>query len=162
MKGRLQVKKILIAYYSHSGNTEKIAKEIQNKTGGTLFEIAPVDDYPKDYKACVDQAGKEIKSGFLPKLVKTKVENIADYDLVFIGSPNWWSTIAPPVSAFLTENDFAGKQVAAFITHGGGGMNNTMRDIRNLCPNCEFTEPLVLSGSGSIGQIVKWIDSMDI
>ncbi|MDL2297229.1 NAD(P)H-dependent oxidoreductase, partial [Bacteroidales bacterium OttesenSCG-928-E04] len=105
-------KKILVVYYSWSEgkNTETVARFIQKNTGGDIFEIIPVNDYPDDYQACVDQAKKEINEGFKPAL-KTKVENIESYDIIFIGTPNWWSTMAPPVATFLSEHNLKGKTV---------------------------------------------------
>ena len=92
-----QNKKILVAYYSYSGNTQKIANAIHEKVGGEIFEIKTEGSYPEEYRAMTQQAQKEIQSGFRPKLT-TKVENIDQYDIIFIGSPNWWGTITPQVS----------------------------------------------------------------
>jgi len=153
MKGQgamtIYSKKILIAYFSHSGNTREIAKQIQKATGGDLFEIQPVDPYPNDYQAVVDQAKKEIKAGYKPAL-KAKAGDVCKYDVVFIGSPNWWSTIAPPVASFLASCDFTGKTVVPFITHGGGGMANCAKDVKKLCPKSD-----VLSGHSFNGGTVK-------
>ncbi|HOQ51880.1 MAG TPA: flavodoxin, partial [Candidatus Atribacteria bacterium] len=111
---------ILIAYYSRSGNTRKLAQLIHQKVGGTVHEIQPEIPYPASYNATVEQAKKEIQAGFRPPL-KTKIEHIEAYDTIFLGSPNWWSTIAPPVATFLEENDLSGKTIIPFCTHGGGG-----------------------------------------
>ena len=120
--------KILIAYYSWSGHTKKVAEAIQNEIGGDLFEIQPETAYSDDYKTVVDQAKKEINEGYRPAL-KNNVANIAQYDIVFIGSPNWWGTIAPVVSTFVEQNDLSGKTVVPFITHGSGGEQNTITDL---------------------------------
>lgn len=131
--------KILIAYYSLSGNTKEVAEAIQEKIGGTLFEIQTVQSYPEEYRATTAQAKKEINEGFRPEL-KTKVENMAQYDTVFIGSPNWWGTIAPAVSTFLESYDFNGKKVIPFITHGGGGIQNTVKDLTAQCKGCQVSD----------------------
>lgn len=99
------MKKILVAYYSHSGTTKKVAEQIKQAVGGDLFEIKEADPYPRDYDAVVKQAKQEIANGFRPE-IKGSVSNISDYDLVIVGSPNWWSTIAPPVATFLTQGNF--------------------------------------------------------
>ena len=91
-------KKILIAVFSYTGNTRQAAQAIQRKTGGTLIEIEPETPYSQDYQAVVKQGKEEVDSGFLPKL-KTKAANIRDYDVIFVGSPIWWYTIAPPVAS---------------------------------------------------------------
>lgn len=151
--------KILIAYYTHSGNTKKIAEQIQNETGGTLFEIIPEKAYPEDYNTVVQQAKEEINAGFKPAL-KTKVDNINAYDVVFIGSPNWWSTNAPPIDTFLTENDLSGKTVVPFCTHGGGGQARTARDVAALCPDSTVSEGLSVSdkeiGKANV-RISEWL-----
>ena len=127
--------KILIAYYSWSGHTKKVAEAIQNEIGGDLFEIQPETAYSDDYKTVVDQAKKEINEGYRPAL-KNNVANIAQYDIVFIGSPNWCGTIAPVVSTFVEQNDLSGKTVVPFITHGSGGEQNTITDLEKQCKDC--------------------------
>ena len=157
-------KKFLIAYYSHSGNTREMANQIRKATGGDLFEIQPAKPYPEDYQTVVDQAKEEINSNYRPEL-KTKVENINSYDVIFIGSPNWWSTIAPPVAQFLSEYDLSGKTIVPFITHGGGGVAGTVTDIKALCPNSKFLDALALSGSSvknSENKVTEWLRRLKI
>ncbi|PMQ01971.1 MAG: flavodoxin [Dictyoglomus sp. NZ13-RE01] len=129
-------KQILIAYYSWSGNTRKIAELIHKKIDGNLFEIIPEKEYPSSYWVVVEQAKKEIQAGFKPKL-KYKID-LEKYEIVFLGTPNWWSTIAPPVATFLTEYDFSGKIIAPFCTHGGGGQGRIKNYIQKLCPNANI------------------------
>ena len=95
---------ILVVYFSHSGNTYKIANLIHQEVGGTIHEIQPEVPYPNSYNAVVDQAKKEIQAGYKPALQST-LDRIESYDTIFVGSPNWWSTIAPPVATFLSEYD---------------------------------------------------------
>lgn len=128
--------KILIAYYSWSGNTKEAAEAIQKETGGELFEIQTVQTYPEEYRATTEQAKKEINEGYRPEL-KTTVADMAQYDVVFIGSPNWWGTIAPAVSTFLESYDLKGKKIIPFITHGGGGVQNTVKDLTAQCAECQ-------------------------
>lgn len=125
--------KILIAYFSHTGNTKYAAEQIQKITGGTLFEIQPVKAYAGDYTKCVNRSREEIKKGIRPEL-KSKVQEIKKYDVVFVGSPNWWSTIAPPVATFLVSHDLSGKIIVPFVTHGGAGVSHSEDDVRKLCP----------------------------
>jgi flavodoxin len=133
------MKKVLVAYYSHSGTTKKVAQEIHQAVGGDLFEIKEATPYPRDYNNVLKQAKQEIANGFRPAL-KDKIPEISDYDIIIIGSPNWWSTIAPPVATFLTQADFSGQTIVPFITHGGGGLNRTISDIRQLCPDANILE----------------------
>jgi flavodoxin len=157
-------KKFLVAYYSHSGNTRTIADLIQKITNSNLFEILPQQPYPENYNQCVQQAKKEISSGYKPEL-KTEVENIAQYDTIFIGSPNWWSTIALPVATFLSNNNLSGKTIAPFITHGGGGIGHIISDIKKLTQNATVTKELYLNGSSvknAQNNVEKWLKEINV
>ena len=154
--------KILIAYYSRSGNTEKTAKMIHQEMGGKRHRIIPETPYPKSYDATVDQAKQEIKHGTQPPLIN-QLDSVAGYHLIFIGSPNWWSTIAPPVSTFLTSYDFAGKTLALFCTHGGGGLGRMASDIAKLCPKSNLLSPFTVYGSGGRGvnvDLAAWLNEI--
>lgn len=140
--------RILIAYLTHSGNTRKIADYIHNAVGGTVFEIQPEAPYPNSYNAVVEQAKKEIKAGYMPSL-KTNVDSLDSYDTIFIGSPNWWSTIAPPVATFLSLNNWSGKTVVPFCTHGGGGQARVLKDIAKLCHGAKVLDGFEVYNSGS-------------
>lgn len=154
--------KILIAYYSWGGNTRFAAEQIQKLTGGTLFEIKPAKAYPTDYRACVDQGKKECRDEFKPELAG-KVEDLAKYEVIFIGTPNWWSTMAPPVRTFLASYDFSGKTVIPFVTHGGGGMANCERDMRKICPKAAWIKGGAFSGSSirkAQEALSKWVSEV--
>ncbi|MDR1924397.1 MAG: NAD(P)H-dependent oxidoreductase [Planctomycetaceae bacterium] len=151
--------KILIAYYSHSGNTKSIANQIQSVTGGDLFEIQPVNPYPASYNQCVEQAKREINSGYKPELSRT-VQGIEEYDVIFVGSPNWWSTLAPPVVTFLASYDLSGKTVVPFCTHGGGGQARCLTDVVKLTPKSTHAEGIAISGNNvntAKPEIEKWL-----
>lgn len=94
--------KTLVVYYSHSGNTKKLAGKIAELTGADLLELVPEQAYPQDYNTVVEQAKREIQTGFYPKL-KNKLPELAQYDVILAGTPNWWSTMAPPVGSFLKD-----------------------------------------------------------
>lgn len=152
-------KKILIAYYSYSGNTKEVAEAIHEKVGGDLFEIKAEGTYPEEYRPMTAQAKKEIQEGFRPKLT-TKVEDMSQYDIVFLGSPNWWSTITPQVSSFLEAYDLSGKTVVPFITHGGGGVQNTVTDMTAQCKGCQMaSKPWVGYSSRTFG-ISGWLKDL--
>ena len=154
--------KVLVAYYSWGGNTRFAAERIQKLTGGTLFEIKSVKAYPVDYGACVEQAKRECRDEFEPELA-TKVDDFSKYDVIFVGTPNWWSTMAPPVRSFLSSYDFSGKTVIPFVTHGGGGMARCERDMRKVCPKAAFGKGGAFSG-GSIRNaadaLFKWVNEV--
>ena len=151
--------KVLVAYYSWSGNTKEVANAIHKQVGGDLFEIQTVEAYPSEYSETTAQAKKEINEGFRPKL-KGSVDNMAQYDVVFIGSPNWWGTIAPAVSSFIEAYDLNGKTVIPFITHGGGGEQNTIRDMTAQCKGCKVkSDGWVGYGSRTLG-VSGWLEDM--
>ena len=100
------MKKALVVYFSHSGTTKKVAEEIHQAVGGELFEIKEATPYPRDYNTVLQQAKQEIADGFRPTL-KDRIPEISDYDLIILGSPNWWSTIALPLATFLTQANFS-------------------------------------------------------
>lgn len=131
--------KVLVAYYSWSGNTKEVAEAIHTITGGDIFRIETVQSYPEEYNKTTAQAKKEINEGYKPEL-KTRVADISQYDTIFIGSPNWWGTIAPAVSSFLADYDLKGKTVIPFITHGGGGKQNTIANLTTQCAGCNVSE----------------------
>ena len=110
---------ILIAYYSHSGNTERVARCIAEITGGDLYPLQPAEAYPATYQKVLKQARNEIRSGYLPPLKECPYD-LSKYDTVFLGTPNWCGGIAPPVASFLAFPGLRGKTIAPFVTHGGG------------------------------------------
>ena len=139
---------ILIVYFSHSGNTRKIANLIQQEVGGVIHEIQPEVPYPNSYNSVVDQARKEIQAGYKPAL-QSKLDHIESYDTIFLGSPNWCSTIAPPVATFLSEYDLSGKTIVPFCTHGGGGLGKIGKDIAKLSPRSTTLRSFEVYGSGT-------------
>jgi flavodoxin len=139
-------KKILVAYFSHTGNTREIANQIHKIVGGDIFEIQAEKPYPDDYDAVVKQARQELESGYKPPL-KTKIENIKSYDLIFIGYPNWCNTIPAPVKTFLSEYDLSGKTIVPFCTYGGGGLGRSVSDISKLCPKSTLLDSFAIPGS---------------
>lgn len=157
-------KKILVAYFSHSGNTREIANQIHKIVGGDIFEIQSVKPYPKDYNSVVKQARQELDSGYKPEL-KTKVDTIKSYDVIFIGYPNWWSTIPAPVKTFLSEYDLSGKTVVPFCTHGGGGLGRSVADISKLCPKSTLLDSFAILGANaktSQSDVSEWLRKIKI
>lgn len=127
-------KKVLVALYSRAGenyavgnvkvgNTQVLAEEIAAQTGGTLFQIKPVKAYPEGYDECTRVAKTEKESGARPEIVDDT--NVEDYDVIFIGYPNWWSDAPMPVYTFIEKHNWQGKTVIPFCTHEGSGLNNS-------------------------------------
>jgi flavodoxin len=153
---------ILIAYYSWAGSTARLAGQIHGKTGGELFEIIPQALYPADYDACTVQAKKEIQAGYKPE-IKAGITGIEKYGVILLGSPNWWSSIAPPAARFLSEFDFSGKIIAPFCCHGGGGQGHITRDIERLCPRSKVLSCLAVGGAGLTDENLRaWLEQAGI
>lgn len=130
--------KILIAYFSHSGHTMAVAEKIQSVVGGDLFEIEPVNPYKGDYNELVEQGKYEKQHNIFPELKDDGY--VSDYDTIYVGTPVWWYTMASPVKTFLANNNFAGKTIKPFCTHGGGGASETYTDMQKLAPDATVSE----------------------
>lgn len=142
------------------GTTEYMAKVIQEETGADLFEIQTVQEYPTEYRDVTNQASQEKESGFRPELA-THIDNIDEYDTVFVGYPNWWGDMPMALYSFFDEYDLSGKTVIPFNSHGGSGFSQTIQSIVQLEPDAEvITDGLSLSRgtvSASRDTIAKWI-----
>ena len=138
--------KILIAYYSHSGNTQEIALKINEMVGGEIFRIEPIKTYPEEYREVLKISKEEIRRNYKPPL-KKKVDDIEKFNVIFIGSPNWYSTIAPPVVTFLSGHNLSGKKVIPFISHGGGGKAGGITDLKKMIPEVTVLEEIVVYGN---------------
>ena len=156
-------KRVLIAYYTHSGNTERVAQMITERSNGDLFLVQPETPYPASYNAVVEQAKQEIKKNFMPSIKPCGLD-LSDYDTILIGTPNWWSTLAPPIAAFLFQNDLSGKAVGVFCTHGGGGSGNIESAVRKLCPDSKMLSILSLYGDGggkAKKSVAEWVAEIE-
>ena len=161
--GKVKVDKsrILIAYYSWSGNTRAAAENIARLTGGTLFEIRPIKPYPKEYRACANQAKKEIRDKVRPEIEPRP--DLLKFDVIFVGSPNWWGTMAPPVATFLADDALRGRTVIPFFTHGGGGMMNCEKDAKKMLRNSRVLKARTLHGNTartSEKELARWLGSL--
>lgn len=163
----------LIAFYSRAdenyvngliktlqvGNTEVAAGIIKELTGGDLFKIEQVEPYAKDYNECIEQARADQRENARPELKKYP-ENMDGYDEIYLGFPNYWSTMPMAVFTFLEHFDFSGKVIKPFCTHEGSGMGSSVSDIKKLCPTARVEKGLAIRG-GSVNQsktvIEKWI-----
>lgn len=137
------MKKLLIAYYSWTnGNTERIAKMLQGVAGGDLLRIDTAIPYPDDYDTVVDQGKREVERGYEPELAPLALD-VAGYDVVAVGTPTWWYTMAPAVKTFLHENAdaLAGKVVVPFMTNGGWP-GHVIADMTKACSSSEVRCPL--------------------
>lgn len=171
------VKKTLIAYYSRKGqnyvsgnivelqvgNTEVVAKKIQAINQGDLFEIDTIKQYPIDYMETTQVARKELDNDVRPELTDV-IDNMDDYDVVYLGFPNWYGTFPMAVFTFLESYDFSGKTIIPFCTHEGSGMGG-LTDIQLLCPRVNVGKSIAIKGSsvhGADSLIKNWIANQKI
>ena len=145
------------------GTTEYMAKVIQEETGADLFEIQTVQEYPTEYRDVTNQASQEKESGFRPELA-SHIDNIDEYDTIFVGYPNWWGDMPMALYSFFDEYDLSGKTIIPFNSHGGSGFSQTVQSIAELEPDAEVsTEGLSLSRgtvSTSRDVIAEWIANL--
>jgi len=139
--------KVLIAFFSWGGNTRGIAHEIQRQTGFDLFEIEPVDAYSDDYNTVLMEAQRDQHDQARPEITG-HVDNMADYDTVLLGYPNWWASIPMPIASFLEQYDFAGKRIIPFCSHGGGRFGQSLTAIAKLAPESNIGQGLSIHYSG--------------
>ncbi|MFG6375784.1 MAG: twin-arginine translocation signal domain-containing protein [Desulfovibrio sp.] len=155
-------KKPLVVYYSESGNTKKVADMIHNKVGGDIIRIEAATPYPDNYDALTRQAKKEQTQNARPA-IKTKIPNIDEYDVIFLGYPNWWSSMPMPVFTFIEQNKLDGRTIAPFTTHGGGGLGHSIEDLKKECPKSKILKPLAVPGSrasGAAADVEKWLEGL--
>lgn len=152
-------KESLVLYYSWSGNTRKIAELIARRTGADLRELQPENAYPQDHNDVLIQAKREIQGKWYPTLRPIDMDWAA-YETVYLGTPNWWSSIAPPVASFLNQVMPTGKGIAPFCTHGGGGARHIAKDIARSCIGCDVLPLLAVQEDGgtNAGRLVdQWL-----
>jgi len=151
--------KLLVVYFSWGGNTRGIARQVHQKVGGDLFEIVPEKPYSTNYNTVLDEALRDQRANARPPL-KTHVANIAEYDTILLGYPNWWASIPAPVATFLDEYDFSGKTIVPFCSHGGGRLGQSLTAIAKLEPKAKIGSGLSVHYSGGKNlhdEISKWL-----
>lgn len=140
--------KSLVVYFSWSGNTENVAKSIQSQTDSDIFEIVPTTPYSDDYDTVVDLAQEEQKNDARPA-ISNDIENIEQYDVIYVGFPNWWGDMPMILYTFFDTYDLSGKTIAPFCTSGGSGLSGTVNEIKSLEPDASVTEGLHIGSSSS-------------
>ena len=164
--------KILIVYYSRKGenywngsvksiakgNTERVAEFVQKTVGGDLFEVDTVKPYSASYMTCIDEAKKELRENARPE-IKAYPDNIADYDTIFVGYPNWWGTLPMCMFTLLEKLDLKGKTIIPFCTNEGSGMGSSERDLKKLCLGATVKAGLSIHGAeaeNSESKVAAW------
>lgn len=153
-------KKILVAYFSHTGNTEKVAQTIQSKTGADIFKIETAEPYSSVYREVTELAKQEKANNARPAL-KNTVANMAQYDVVFVGFPIWWYTAPMAVATFADSYDFSGKTVITFCTSGGSPISDSTPDIKNWFKGANVIEG-IRAYPDNAAATEKWVDSLNL
>lgn len=143
--GAPKQRRILIVYFSRTGNTRAVAEHIHGATGGDLVEIRTTHPYPADYRETTEQARHEQESNSRPELA-SDVADTTPYDTVFIGYPDWWGTLPMALFTFLDRHDLSGKTIVPFCTHEGSGLGRGPADLRAHCPTATHLAGLALRG----------------
>ena len=147
------------------GNTETFARMIQKSLRGDLFSIQTVQGYPTDYDELIDQGGEEKNRVARPEL-ESHVENMDDYDIVFLGYPNWWYDMPMPVYSFLEEYDFSGKTVIPFATSAGSGFSGTIDTLQEMLPDAVIVDEglhiPMKNVSEAEEEVADWLEEIEV
>lgn len=172
----LNTKKILVAFFSRTGenyavghieqgNTHIVAELIASAIGGTLFRIEPATPYPDDYRACTEVAQREKRSKARPALVGDIAAE--EFDVIFLGYPNWWGDLPMCVYTFLEQHDWQGKIIIPFCTHEGSGLSDTENRLRAACRGASVLNGLAVRGSVAQNerekawkQVLEWLKQL--
>lgn len=157
-------KKVLVVYFSHTGNTKTIAGYIHETVKSDIAEIETVDTYTDDYDTLLAQIREEVATEYCPPLT-TKIGNISSYDVIFIGYPIWVETAAPPIRSFLTTHDLAGKTVVPFCTSGTSSAEASYRLVRSLCPQSTVLEGMQIrrgTYDTAYDRVIEWLQKIGI
>lgn len=170
--------RILVAFFSHTGenygvgtiakgNTHIVAEMIAEATGGTLFRIEPATPYPAAYDPCTEVAQRERNSKARPAIVGDTAAE--EYDVIFLGYPNWWGDLPMAVYTFLEKHDWHGKTLVPFCTHEGSGLSGTPRRIAEACPGSTVPSGLAIRGTTAQRsqaqarrEVEEWLKKLDL
>lgn len=156
--------KILVAYFSATGTTAQAAEKIANATGGEIYAITPAKSYTSadlDWNDKQSRSSVEMNDAKSRPAIKSKKENITDYDVIFIGYPIWWDLAPTVVNTFIESNNLNGKTAVPFATSGGSSIRNSAAQLKKLYPGINWKEGKLLN-SASEKTISKWIESLNI
>lgn len=136
---------VLVAYFSHTGNTEAVAEQIAERTGGTLAQIQRAEEYAD----LQQEAEEEILQGVRPEIT-VSVDNVEEYDTIFVGYPIWWDEAPAMIATFLESYDFSGKTIVPFCTSASDSIDNSLHIFSELCPEATLAEGLTANDEADI------------
>ena len=153
--------KPVVVFYSYSGITRRLAEDIALIVDGELRELKPEKPYSFSYNTAVKEARAEIEKGYCPPLSQG-AESLGEAEVIFIGSPNWLKTFAPPIRTFLHQVDLRGKTIIPFCTHGGGGFGKMMEEYRASCPASTVQEGIALKSDYDFENLERWLSALTV
>lgn len=149
-------RKVLVAYYSLTGTTQRAAENIHARVGGDIFEIEAVNPYPKEHDPCLERDMREIEENARPK-VANHVPNMEDYDVIFVGYPIWYYQAPMLINTFCEEYDFHGKTVVPFCTSGGYPIDNSIDKLRDSLPGATIAKGLRIEDDD---ELTDWLGKL--
>lgn len=173
----MKTRKTLVAFFSRAGenyavghiekgNTHVIAEMIAEETGGELFRIKPSKPYPDNYAECMKVARRELDAKARPAIQGDA--EVEDYDVIFIGYPNWWGDMPMPVYTFIEKHDWWGKTVIPFCTHEGSGLSDTEEKLKEACKGATVLSGLAVRGATAHGNqsqaeqsVRNWLNKLE-
>lgn len=161
----VQESKVLVAYFSATGNTEGVAEHIANGLNADIYEIVPENPYTDadiDYNDNNSRTTIEMNDPDARPAISGSVENMEQYDIVFIGYPIWWGEAPRIVSTFVESYDFPGKTIVPFCTSGGSGMGSSATNLEGLTSDAQWLSGKRLSGSDSQDTVMEWVNSLGL
>ena len=162
--GNIEGGKKLIVYYSLTENTKFVAEYIQSLTGADIFKLELIEPYSVEFDKTIARLNSEREAGILPEL-SSRIDNITDYDIIFIGTPNWFGTLSTPLLAFLASHDLSSKTIVPFVTFGSGGFQNTITHLKTALPDSTILEEFGVAGNNannSRENISQWLSLIGI
>lgn len=157
----INMSKTLVAYFSASGVTAKLAKKLAAAINGDLHEIQPVQPYTTadlDWMDAKSRSSIEMKDKSFRPPIANKVENMADYDVIYVGFPIWWYVAPTIINTFLEQYDLAGKTIVPFATSGSSGMGNTNAELKPSCPGAKLEEGKRFSSGAGEAELKRWAE----
>lgn len=154
--------KELVAYFSASGTTARVARDLASATGADLFEIAPVAPYTRadlDWRNKASRSSVEMNDKTSRPAIAGTVENMDVYDVVYVGFPVWWYVEPRIVDTFLESYDFTGKVIVPFATSGGSGLGKAPQRMQALAPGAQVKQGGLLNGRPSQAKLASWAKS---
>ncbi len=157
--------KILVAYFSASGVTAQVAQTLTQAASADVYEIKPAVPYSAadlDWMNPKSRSSVEMKDPSSRPAISGQVDNMADYDVIFVGFPIWWYVAPTIIQTFLESYDFSGKTITPFATSGGSGLGRTNEKLQQSCPGATLRPGKLLNGRPSVEALKKWVESLNL